>query len=279
MSTAVADLDALASEHDATISVWLGGLDHTPWLTRLPDQIHHAASTMKLPLIIAVHREVDAGRLSLDDELLVEAHLPSVVEGTTYETTEDYDNDKQPWGVLGQQATIGWLAERAIIKSSNLATNLLITKVGMAAVNRVYADVGAERAALRRPIQDRAGGELGLDNEATAADMAAVLVALSQGELLSAESTRAVEDILARCETNEQIPPGLPEGTYIAHKTGWIDHACHDAAIVRPEGEVPFVLTVYCTAPMAEDPIHALVADVARICWRDHDQLREAAGS
>lgn len=279
MTPAVADLDALATEHDATISVWMGGLDHTAWLTRRPDEIHHAASTMKLPLIIAVFREVDAGRISLDDELLVEAHLPSVAEGQTYETTEDYDNDPQPWQVLGQRATIGWLAERAIIKSSNLATNLLITEVGLAAVNRVYRDVGAELAALRRPIQDRPGGELGLDNEATAADMAAVLVTLGQQRLLSADSTRAVEDILARCETNDAIPPGLPAGTYIAHKTGWIDHACHDVAIIRPEGEEPFVLAVYCTAPMTEERIHALVSEVARVCWRDRGVLREAAGA
>lgn len=277
MSTAVADLDDLASTNDATISIWMGGLDHTPWLTRLPDTIHHAASTMKLPLIIAVHRAVDAGMLSLDDELLVEARLPSVVEGQTYETTEDYDNDPEPWAVLGQRASVGWLAERAIIKSSNLATNLLITMIGLDAVNKIYADAGAERAALRRPIQDRAAGELGLENEATAADMAGVLVALNQQRLLSPESTDAVEAILARCETNDSIPPGLPEGTYIAHKTGWIDHACHDVAIIRPDGEEPFVLAIYCTAPLAEDVIHALVADVARICWRDRDALRTAA--
>lgn len=277
MSTAVADLDALAAQHDATISVWLGGLDHTPWLTRLPDEIHHAASTMKLPLIIAVHRAVDAGEISLDDEIPVEAHLPSVVEGETFETTEDYDNDPQPWRVVGQRATIGWLAERAIIKSSNLATNLLITEVGMDAVNQVYADVNATRAALRRPIQDRPAGELGLENEATAADLSAVLVALAQGKLLSPESTRAVEGILARCETNESMSPGFPPGTYIAHKTGWIDNACHDVGIVRPEGEEPFVLAIYSTAPMDEKSIHAMVADVARICWRDHDELREAA--
>lgn len=270
---AVKAIDELAEENTATISVWMGDLDGTPWLVRDADREHPAASTLKLPLLIAVHRAAEDGRLDLGETIRVHEEFESAVGGRTYRVTEDYDNDPEPWREIGNDASIAWLGERAIIRSSNLATNLLIERVGIDAVNAVYDEVGATTARLRRGIQDEPASEAGFFNTATAADMAHVMVALLAGRLTPRARTTEIERVLAACETNDAIPAGLPAGTYIAHKTGWIDAACHDVALVRPTDTAAFVLSIYSGGDLSEDDIHALVARVATACWEARPRL------
>jgi len=276
--TPVEALDALARDNDATISVWMGDVDGRPWLSREADRVHPAASTMKLALVTALLRAVDAGRIELGEELPVRAVLPSMVTGQTYETTPDYDNDELPWERLGRSASLGWLAERAIVRSSNLATNLLLDRVGIDAVNAVYTAAGATTARVERGIQDEPAMTAGLTNTVTAADLASVVGALARRELAGSESCERIEAILARCEHADAAAAGLPAGTYFAHKTGWFDGVCHDVGLVRPAGEPEFVLAILTGAPLDDARAHRLVADSATICW-DHRHDLAAAGA
>jgi beta-lactamase class A len=155
-------LDDLEHAHGATISVWMGDLAGRAWLTMNERVTHHPASTVKLPLLVAVHRAADAGRLALDDEVTVRATLPSVVAGRTYTATQDYDQDDAVWERHGRSATLRWLGERAIIRSSNLATNLLIDRVGVAAVNAVYDDLGSPASPPGRSWMPRVRRDAGL---------------------------------------------------------------------------------------------------------------------
>ncbi len=261
------ELDELAAEYGAVVSVWMGTLDGRAWVERDAAVVHHPASTVKLALVVALHRAAEAGELGLDDEVLVTDRLASVVPGQTYLTTQDYDQDDAVWDRLGRTATLGWLGERAIVASSNLATNLLVDRLGVDAVNAVYADLGAVSSRLARGIQDGPGADLGWENTATAADLAAVLRAIADRTAASRGGCERIEAVLARCEDNAGIPAGLPPGTYVAHKPGWIEHVCHDVGIVRPEGEAPWVLAILTRAPLAEDEGFRLVAEVAGACW------------
>ena len=266
-------MDALAREHDATISVWMGGIDGRAWLRRDADRIHPAASTMKLPLVIALLRAVDAGELDLTEEIPVRAVLPSAVPGRTYETTQDYDNDDEPWRRLGSGAPIGWLAERALTHSSNLATNVLLDRIGLGPVNAVYADAGAQASRVERGIQDEPAMAAGATNDVTAADLAAVVAALARREIAGPASCEHVESILARCTDRRAAAAGLPDGTYFAHKTGWFAGVSHDVGLVRPADGPPFVLAILTAARLDEPAARRLVADAAAICWRHRDAL------
>ena len=266
-------IDALSKRNAATISVWMGDAAGNAWLTRDADREHPAASTLKLPLLIAVHRAAEAGTLDLQETIPVHDEFESAVVGRTFRVTEDYDNDPQPWCELDGNASIAWLGERAIIRSSNLATNLLIERVGIDAVNDVYDEAGATTARLRRCIQDEPASEAGQFNTATAADMARVLTALLADRLTPPARTAEIERVLAACETNDAIPAGLPADTYIAHKTGWIDGACHDVALVRPDDDAAFLLSIYSGADLGEDDLHAMVAEVAAACWHARHNL------
>lgn len=277
MSTAEQRIDQLATEHDAVLSVWLGGIDGTPWLTRDQEHVLPAASTMKLPLLVALHRGDERGAPRLDDTVRVRAVLDSVVAGQTYETTQDYDNDDQPWERLGEDVSLRWLGERAIVRSSNLATNLLLDTLGTDAVNAVYDDAGAVGSAVRRGIQDAPAGRAELSNTVTAAGLAAVMTGVARQDLASPAVCTEVERVLAACEHRDAIGAALPPQTYLANKTGWIDDHCHDVALVRPDGEHPFVLVILTRAELDEDAGHELVAGVARVCWEHRTELAEAA--
>ena len=74
-------------------------------------------------------------------------------------------------------------------------------------------------------------------------------------------------DILAAQEFNEEIPAGLPQGTRVAHKTGWITGVTHDAALVYPPDRKPYVLVVL-TKGISERPVaQKLIADISRLVW------------
>jgi beta-lactamase class A len=266
----------LADGHDAVVSVWMGGIEGTRWFGRDENHVLPAASTMKLPLLVALHRADERDGPRLADTVEVRAVLDSVVPGQTYETTRDYDNDDQPWERLGETVSLGWLGERAIVRSSNLATNLLLDALGLAPVNAVYSDSGAVGCAVRRGIQDAPGGGQGWSNEVTASGLAAVLLGIARRELASPAACEEVERVLAACEHRDGVGAAVPPGTYLANKTGWIDDHCHDAALVRPEGEPPFVLVVLTAARLDEDAGHRLVAEVARICWEHRAELAPA---
>ena len=263
----------------AVVSVWMGALDGTAWLSRDADRPHPAASTMKLPVLVAAHAQAAAGLLDLDQEVPVSATTPSAVPGAQVTVTQDYDNDDEPWDRLGTTATLRWLTERAIIRSSNLTTNLLLQHVGLPAVHELLAQADAPHIHVRRGIQDFASLDAAprAGNEVTAADLAALLRALAAGRLLPPGATDEVLHLLSRVEDNDAIPAGLPAGTWCAHKPGWIGGACHDAALVRPAGEQPFVLVVLTAADLPEDAAFGLVADVTRACWDARASLAAAA--
>lgn len=265
---AEAELDALVGRDGPDLSVWAGTVDGSAWLTRRPDAVHLAASTMKLPLVVALHRLAEQRAVDLDEEVRVHADFRSAGDGGPYEVTQDYDNDDEPWKRLGRTATLRWLAERAIVRSSNLATNLLVERVGVDATDEVYAAVGATGCALRKGIQDRRAD---MASTVTADGLARVVAGLVSGRLLPPAAAAEVERLLAASQWNDAIPAGLPDGAYVANKSGWTDDVCHDVGVVRPAGEPPLVLAVLSTRRpglVTEAQACAFLADAVAVVWR-----------
>jgi beta-lactamase class A len=76
-------------------------------------------------------------------------------------------------------------------------------------------------------------------------------------------------DILGRQQFTEGIPAGLPPGTRVEHKTGWIGSVVyHDAAIVRPAGRAPYVLVVLTGGVQDESAAYGIVRDISREVYR-----------
>ncbi len=254
---------------DGTVSVWLSGLDGAVLLDRDAAAVHYAASTMKLPLVVAAYRRHERGELDLDQEVAVHNDFSSAADGSPFSLRQEEDQDDETWARVGRKCSLRTLAEHALVKSGNLATNLLLEHVGPDEVARVLVDAGCSPATqVRRGIEDLAAAAAGINNLVTAEDLGRVLVGVADRTLASEGSCAEVEAILARQEHRDGIPAGLPEHTYVANKTGWVEGIAHDMALVRPEGRSPYVLVVLTTVDLPEQEGQALIADVSSTIWK-----------
>jgi beta-lactamase class A len=159
------------------------------------------------------------------------------------------------------------LVELMIVRSSNLATNAVIALADPARVTTTLRTLGAGRMRVLRGVEDGRAYERGLNNTATAADLATVLRAVATDRAASPAACAAMLAILERQEFNDEIPAGLPPGTRVAHKTGQITAVLHDAAIVYPPSGSPYVLVVLTAGIPEESVARTLIADVSRMVW------------
>src|SRR6266576_5931431 len=230
----------------------------------------HAASTMKVPVMIQLFRDRDAGVLSLDDSVTITNTFRSIVDSSPYQLDVTDDSDSSLYKRLGQRASIRELIELMETVSSNLATNLLIAKVDAKRANATAHALGADSILVLRGVEDGKAYRAGLNNTTTARDLAMLLAAISNGTAASAASCRQMLVILAKQQFNEGIPAGLPPGTWVYHKTGWIGQVVyHDAALVEPVGARGrrYVLVVLTGGIQKDEDAHALVRDVSRLVF------------
>ncbi|HZE41410.1 MAG TPA: serine hydrolase [Stackebrandtia sp.] len=269
-------LDSVFDGLDGSFALWLGRPDR-PAATLNPDTPHYPASTMKIGVMAAAFRLADSGRLDLDAEIPVHNAFTSAVGGT-FAMDPDYDSDPQVWERLGGKAPLRWLIRRMIVRSSNLGTNLVLEQVGYDAAQRAYTAVGATNSFTKRGIEDYAAAESGVDNRVTAAALAAQLSAIQTDRMASPSACSEMIDILAAQELNTDFARGVPEGTKVALKNGWIEGVRHSAAIVYPTDAEPYVLTACASSPLAmsqdgDDEVCAAFARLSELAWRRRREL------
>ena len=258
-----------AGRRGGTVSVvaWVSGED-LPRYAREHLVRHYAASTMKLPVLVAALRRAERGELDLDRSVHVHADFDSQAPGARFAMDESEDSDPETWRALGGEARLGDLVERMVTLSGNLATNLVLEQVGVAEVAQVLEDSAAfGGTTLPRGIEDYPARESGMDNLVTAADLALVVLALAEGRLAGPEATAEAERILRAQTFRDGIPAGLPDGLEIANKTGWIDGVNHDVALVRRDGQPPVALVVLATTPGEPEEREASIARIAAAVW------------
>jgi beta-lactamase class A len=250
-----------------TVAVVYQNLGTGASYARNEDEIFHAASTMKLPVMMALFQAVDAGELRLDEPVAVRNQFPSLVDSSPFALDPKEDGDPDLYPAVGFSRPLEELIRRMIVRSSNLATNLLIEKIGASRATDLMRSFGAYRIRILRGVEDQKAYEAHLNNIVTAGDLAIALTAIVQGETFSPASSRKMLDILQGQEFNEKIPAQLPKGTVVAHKTGDITGVHHDAAIVYPPGEKPYVLVVLTDGYQDEKEANQAIAEISRIVW------------
>jgi beta-lactamase class A len=238
----------------------------------------HAASTMKVPVMIEVLRSVDEGRLRLDQDILLINSFHSIVDGSPYALDASDDSDSSVYARVGQRVPVRELLERMIVRSSNLATNALIALVGADQANASAHKLGATHIRVLRGVEDGKAFAAGQNNTTTSADLAVLLERIEQGDALRPASARLMKEILLRQQFNDEIPAGLPPGTPVAHKTGSITATLHDAAIVYPRGRAPYVLVVLTRGIPDEKVAKRLIADISRLVWSQATGTVTASG-
>ncbi|HWN98589.1 MAG TPA: serine hydrolase [Blastocatellia bacterium] len=229
-----------------------------------PDQSFHAASTMKVPVMMELYRQTEAGQYSLDDRIPIKNDFASIVDGSHYSLSPDDDSDVTLYKRVGQTAPIRELLYLMITVSSNLATNLLIERVGAPRVAELMRQYGARNIRVLRGVEDGKAFERGMNNTTTARDLMILLELIAEGRAGSKKASDEMLNVLLGQKFNEGIPAGLPAEARVAHKTGSITKAYHDAAIVYLPNHKPYVLVVLTRGLADENRAHKLAADISR---------------
>jgi beta-lactamase class A len=231
------------------------------------DSSFHAASTMKVPVMIELFRRANTGSFRMNQGLLLVNQFASIVDGSLYGLDSSSDSDTTLYHHIGERVRVDTLLRLMITRSSNFATNTLITLVGADAVTKTMRSLGAQRIQVLRGVEDGKAFEKGLNNTTTARDLGIILRAIEEGRAASPAATREMLRILMAQEFNEKIPAGLPPGTRVAHKTGEITAVSHDAAVVYPTGRKPYVLVVLTRGIADGAKSSKLIADISAIVY------------
>ncbi len=266
-----ADIDKLIVASGAEVAVAWRPLDAKPGEEMLinPEVRFHAASTMKVPVMIELFRQVEAGQRALDDTVLVTNRFTSILDGSPYELSATEDSDGEIYKAMGQQLSYRRLIEAAITVSSNLATNILIEHLGAKNVQATVDRMGASGMQVLRGVEDQKAFDAGRNNTTDAQGLLTLFEAIGKGTAVNAKASAEMVEILKRQTFVDGIPAGLPPGTVVAHKTGSITRIHHDGGLVYEKR--PYVLVIL-TRGIQDGKVSAkLMADISRVIARATD--------
>ncbi len=261
-------VDRVATSPGAAVGVFVRDLASGQSFAVNADSSFHAASTMKIPVMIEYFRAIDAGRMTVDSSITLRNEFASIVDRSPYSLDAGADSDSALYADVGMRVTIRSLVERMITRSSNLATNAVIDILGAPRIQATAISLGASAIRVLRGVEDSKAFAQGLNNTTTARDLGALLEAIVSNRAAGAAGSAAMLAILERQEFNEEIPAGLPPGTRVAHKTGQITAVLHDAAIIFPPDRSPIILVVLTGGMSDEGVARATIQDIARITWQ-----------
>jgi beta-lactamase class A len=231
------------------------------------DRRFHAASTIKVAILLAIGKAIDDGRIRPNDTLHVRNRFLSAIDRTPFRIDADLDGYPQLHKLIGRTAKISDLTEWMIVSSSNLATNLLLDFITVEEARRVLREAGVNGVDLRRGVDDTKAHEQNFNNEATA-DGLLQLFATLRGDFLSKPSREMAINILLQQRFNSMIPAPLPAHASVAHKTGEISTACHDAGIVYLPEREPYILVVLTEVAAETNGRRETIAKISEIVFQ-----------
>jgi beta-lactamase class A len=256
---------AIVANSGAEVAVAFRTLDGRDELLLDADTPFHAASTMKVPVMIELFRQAAAGTVSLDEPLAIRNEFHSIVDGSPYTLDVSDDSDGEIYKAAGGTLPLRQLCEAMITVSSNFAANLLIERLGVENIRHTVARLGADGMQVLRGVEDNKAFAKGLNNTTTARGLLVLLEKIAKGEAVSRTADAEMVAILKRQKFNTAIPVGVPPGVAVAHKTGSITKIHHDAAIVY--GTRPYVLVVLVRGLQDEAQSAAVIAAISREAW------------
>ena len=237
-------LKNLLKSHKGTFAIAIKNMNDGKSILINENEVFHAASTMKTPVMIEFFKKINEGKISSDDSLLINNEFSSIVDGSKFELSSFDDSDEDIYKNLGKYISTDKLVYDMITRSSNFGTNLLIDYLDAEDVNNTMKNIGAKNMKVLRGVGDLKAFDLGLSNTTTAADLLIIYEKLAKGEIVNNESSNKMIRILKDQVYNDIIPKYLPDKVEVAHKTGWISGVRHDSGIVYVRNNEKYILVL-----------------------------------
>jgi beta-lactamase class A len=204
----------------------------------------HAASTIKVPVLLGVFDAIESGRFELHSRLHVRNRFVSVADGQPFRVESGRDANAVVHAARGSTMTVRELAVHMIVTSSNLATNLLLELVGLEETRTTLQRLGLGGIDLQRGVEDEEAWRAGINNRMTAAGMARALRLIEERNAISTPASEAMLEILHQQRFRSGIPAGLPDAARVANKTGEMSTVAHDGGIVYLDDRKPYVVVI-----------------------------------
>ncbi len=208
------------------------------------NEVFHAASTMKTPVMIEAFKQVAEGKLSLTDSILIKNEFKSIVDSSSFSLEIGRDSGEKLYDFLGEKRPLSDLVYDMIINSSNLATNLIVELLDAKKITKTMRELGAVKINVLRGVEDMKAYNAGLNNSTTALDLLNIFEKIANGSAISSSASKQMIDILLDQKHNSIIPALLPSDIKVAHKTGSISGVRHDSGIVFLANGKKYVLVL-----------------------------------
>lgn len=218
-----------------------------------------AASTIKLPVMVAVFEALAVGRFNLNRRIVLEAE------------DKDYGSGDLCDSPVGTTYAVSDLLDKMIDVSDNTATNMLIRLVGRRTINAEMESLGLERTHLAGDVRTDAWS-VRANLRTSPADLAHLLTLMAKGELVDQWSSNEMISILEADRINTLLPEPLPADVPIAHKTGSFFDTLNDAGIVYA-ADAPYVIAVMTTQLPSQDLGREFIHRISRLAYADELRL------
>jgi beta-lactamase class A len=220
------------------------------------DRVLPAASTIKLPILIALFQDIDAKKVQLTEKITIDKD--SIVG-----EAGDLQEEKP-----GTQVSVEVVLTKMITVSDNTATNLLIRRLGgQAALNQRFRSWGLKTTTINNQLPDLEG-----TNVTTARELAGLMAAIVGGKIVADPSRTEILRIMSNTQRNTMLPQGLGTGAKIAHKTGDIGTLVADVGAVElPSGKI-YIAAVLVKRPYNDPAGPALVRQMSKVAYQHFDR-------
>ena len=259
----------IADQQNKTIAVAVHDLETGREILINADEAFHPASTIKVHVMMEVFHQVHEGSLSLRERIPIINSFTSIADGSKYSLDVKDDAEQTLYPRIGGAETIAELTRLMIVRSSNLATNILLERVGTNHVKEFIRALGIEGVTVRRGVEDKVAFRRGMNNSASARGLTQTMKLIAEKKVVSQQASEKMIEILLGQEFNESIPALLPKPAKVAHKTGWTGDVYHDTGIVYPDGRKPYAISIM-TRGFAEDKeaeAHDCMAKISKIVY------------
>jgi len=241
------------------------------------DEIFHAASTMKVPVMMEVFKEIEAGKLNLDQQITVKNQFSSIMDGSPFSLNIADDSDPDLYKEIGKQLPLQNLLNRMINSSSNLATDMIIEMVKAENVQKLMQEIGAKDMTVLRGVEDQKAYDAGRNNRTSARSLAICYKAILDPKRFSESSRNAMIEILQSQHSQAGIGAGVKakeRGLKVASKDGWITEINHDSGIIEDQNGKRWIMVIMTRGVKEEKDGWKLIAEIANEIWINHGDTK-----
>lgn len=246
-------INDLSAEYDKLQpGIFLVNLDNNNYINIKAGTPFASASTIKVPVLVALFQDIDRGKVRLDEMLVMSKDVIAGGSGNM-----QYEEPGKQYSVLET-------ATKMIVISDNTATNMLIERLGGAhALNQRFLEWGLAATVINNPLPDLTG-----TNTTSPEDLGNLLIAIEKGKLVSLRSRDRLLQIMRGTRTNTLLPQGLEKDAIIAHKTGDIRSVLGDAGIVDMPSGKRYVVSVLVKRPDNDPKAKELIQKISLTAYQ-----------